>query len=181
MPNEFWRQVVGQWLATRGLTPEGTFRPDQMAREIGGEDTKANKGVGTEAQTQLFAGPNAAPTANIQDVNDIAKLGQNAVVPISRSGLTDTAGVMYALKKASDWATQGLGTAGGLGLMALAGRNLADPAFVNAIRGQGTPLVNSLYSGVPAATQNILQYQNNPPPVYDPLGYSVTASQNPPQ
>ena len=179
VPNDFWRRVVGQWLATRGQTPEGTFRPDQMAREIGGEDTKTNQGVGGDVQTQLFVGPNNAPTVNIQDVNDIATLGRNAVVPINRSGLTDTAGVMYALKKAGDLAQTALGGAGGLLAMGLAGRNLADPEFINAIRGQSTPLVNSLYAGVPAATQNILQYQNNPPPDYDPLGYSVTAGQTP--
>jgi hypothetical protein len=177
VPNDLWRQVVGMWLATRGQTAEGTFRPDQMARELGGEDTKTNKGVGTDVQTQLFAGPQGAPTANARDVNDIATLGRNAVVPINRSGLTDTAGTVFALKKLSDWISQGVGVPGGLLTMALAGRNLSDPEFVNAVRGQGTPLVDSLYAGIPAATQNILQYQNNPPAAYDPLGWSVTSGQ----
>ena len=181
VPNEFWRQVVGQWYATRGQTPEGTYRPDQMAREFGGEDVKSNTGVGGEAQTQLFTGPQGAPTANIQDMADQATLGRNSVVAINRSGLTDTAGSVFALKWLADQAKHALGTAGGLAAMMAGGRSLSDPDFVNAIRGRGTPLVNSLYAGVPAATQNILQYQNNPPSAYDPLGYSVTVNQNPPQ
>ena len=182
VPNDFWREVVGQWLATRGQTPEGTFRPDQMAREFGGDGgTRSNTGVGPEVQTQMFTGPNGAPTANIQDMNDLATLGRNAVVPIDRSGLTNTAGSVFALKWLSDQAKAAFGTVGGLATMGIGGAGLSDPAFVDAIRGKGTPLVNSLYSGMPAATQNILQYQNNPPPAYDPLGYSVTANQNPPQ
>jgi hypothetical protein len=182
VPNDFWRRTVGLWLASRGMTKEGTFRPDQMATEVGGDDNvRSNTGVGSQVQQQLFTSPTGTPTANIQDVNDIATLGRNAVVPVSRDGLANTAGIMYALKKAGDVASHVFGGAGGLALMGVAGRNLADPDFINAIRGQGTPLVNSLYAGVPAAVQNILQYQNNPPAAYDPLGYSVTPNQNPSQ
>jgi hypothetical protein len=179
VPNDYWRRVVGQWLASRGRTTEGTYRPDQMAKEVGREDIRSDTGVGGDVQTQLFAGPGGQPTTNIQDVNDVAKLGQNAVIPINRSGLTDTGAVLYALKKAGDWSQQALGTVGGLGLMALGGRTLSDPDFVNAIRGQSSPLVQSLYAGIPAGIQNVLQYQNNPPPIFDPLGRSVSAGQAP--
>jgi hypothetical protein len=183
VPNEFWRRVVGQWLATRGQTKEGTFRPDQMAAELSGgapgAEISTNKGVGGTVSTQLFTGPQGSTTANINDVNDIATLGRNSVVAQNRAGLTDAAGSVYALKWLADQAQHAFGAAGGLGTMLLAGRNLSDPDFVNAVRGQGTPLVNSLYAGVPAASQNILQYQTNPPAAYDPLGYSVTAGQSP--
>jgi hypothetical protein len=181
VPNDFWRRVVGQWLATRGQTPEGTFRPDLMARDLGGDETAPNKGVGGAVQTQLFTGPQGAPTANIQDVNDLATLGRNAVVPIDRAGLTNTAASVYALKWLGDQAKNVFGTIGGLAAMGAGGRSLSDPEFVNAIRGQGTPLVNSLYAGIPAATQNILQYQNNPPSAFDALGVRISAGQNPPQ
>lgn len=178
-PNDFWRNIVGQWLATRGQTREGTFRPDQMATAFGGEANAPGTGVGEDVKTQLFTGPQGQPTGSVQDMNDLATLGRNAVVAQERAGLTNTAASVYAFKKVADWLQQGLGTVGGLAAMTVAGRNLSDPEFVNAVRGRGTPLVNSLYAGVPAATQSILQYQNNPPATYDPLGYSVTRSQNP--
>ena len=179
VPNDFWRSVVGQWIATRGITPEGTYRPDLMAKQWGGEGIQ--KGVGPEVQTQLFASPGGQTQSGAADMSDIANLGRNAVVPINRSGLTDTASNVFAWKYILDQ----LKNVGGMGGMLLGGRQIANmmanPDFVNTVTGRGTPLVDSLYSGVPAATQNILQYQNNPPPAYDPLGYSVTASQNPPQ
>jgi hypothetical protein len=154
-----------------------------MAAELSGgapgAEISTNKGVGGTVSTQLFTGPQGSTTANINDVNDIATLGRNSVVAQNRAGLTDAAGSVYALKWLADQAQHAFGAAGGLGTMLLAGRNLSDPDFVNAVRGQGTPLVNSLYAGVPAATQNILQYQTNPPAAYDPLGYSVTAGQSP--
>ena len=179
VPNDFWRDVVGQWLATRGQTPEGTFRPDLMARQWGGDDSGTNKGVGTEVQAQMFTGPQGQTSGNIQDMNDLATLGRNAVVPINRSGLTDTASNVFAWKYMLD---QLKNVGGGAGML-LGGRGIANawanPEWANTIRGQGTPLVDSLYQGLPAATQNIMQYQTNPPPAYDPLGYSVTAGQNP--
>ena len=179
VPNDFWRSVGGQWLASRGLTKEGTFRPDQMAAELGGDQTKPSQGMGTEVKTQVFSGPQGEPTANIQDIDDLGTLGRNAVVPINRSGLTDTAGGVFAWKFVLDQLKR-LGTASAV----IGGRQIANawanPEWANTIRGQATPLVDSLYSGLPAATQNIMQYQTNPPPAYDPLGYSVTAGQNPP-
>ena len=121
VPNEFWRQVVGQWLATRGQTPEGTFRPDQMARQWGGDDSAANKGVGGDVKTQLFSTPERLrPAATFRTWTIWRRLGRNAVVAINRSGLTDTAGSVFALKWLADKAQDAFGTSGGLSAMASA-------------------------------------------------------------
>ena len=180
VPNDFWREAVGQWLATRGQTDEGTFRPDLMARQWGGDDTAANKGVGGDVKTQLFTGPGGGTTANSADMDDLATLGRNAVVPINRSGLTDTANSVFAWKFMLDQ----LKHVGGIGAMLGGGKMLANtwanPEWANTIRGQPTPLVDSLYNGLPVATQTIMQAQTNPTPAYDPLGWGVTAGQNPP-
>jgi hypothetical protein len=128
----------------------------------------------------LFSGPQGQPTVNIQDVNDLATLGRNAVVPIDRAGLTNTAGNVFAIK----WILDRLSDVGGGAGAILGGRSLASamesPTWVDAISGQHIPFLNSLYSGTPAVLQNVLQYQNNPPSTYDPLGWNVTQSQNPP-
>ena len=164
VPNDMWRQVVGQWLATRGQTTEGTYRPDLMAKQWGGDNAAPKTGVGDEVKTQLFTGPNGGTTANAADMDDLATLGRNAVVATSREGLTNTAGSVIALKQIFDWMKNYGGPVG----MVLGGRALSSaiesPNFTNAIRGQGvTPLVDSLYAGTPGATQNIMQFQTNPP------------------
>ena len=173
VPNDFWRSVVGRYLSTLGWTPERSYRPDWMARDW--------NNVGTEVKTQLFAGPGGQTQSGISDMNDAATLGANSVIPVERSGLGDTAGSVFALKWLLDQAGRHVGPL----LAPVGGRAAASwlesPGFRNAVSGNTTPLVDSLYGNVPAATQNILQYQNNPPATYDPLGYSVTANQNPQQ
>ena len=171
VPNDFWREVVGQWLATRGQTDEGTYRPDLMAKQWSGPQT----GVGGDVREQLMTGPSGQPTASVPDMNDVATLGRNAVVPINRSGLTDTASSVFAWKYLLD---QLKNVGGGAGML-FGGRQLANawanPEWANEIRGQGTPLVDSLYSGIPAGTQTVMQSQLNPPAEYDPLGWGLTA------
>jgi hypothetical protein len=159
VPNSYWRSVAGQLIGQLGQTPEGTFRPDWMARDWNGPKT----GIDPEVQTQLFSGPGGQATGGISTMNDLATLGRNAVVPIDRAGLTNTAGAVLGVKWLLDAMKAGAGTAAA----AVGGRALAsgmeNPAFVNAMGGKFTPLVDALYKGVPAATQNVAQFQDNPP------------------
>ena len=153
VPNDYWRRVAGGYLSTLGQTKEGTFRPDIMAQQWG----KIDPGV----REQLFAGPNGGTFSGLEDVNDAATLGRNAVVPVERAGLTNTAGSMLAVKTVLD----ALRAAGGLAGSAVGGRLVASgmesPTFVNAMSGNITPLTNALYAGVPQGTQNIMQFQQN--------------------
>jgi hypothetical protein len=159
VPNEYWRQVAGQWLSQLGQTKEATYRPEWMARDWNGPNT----GVDLGAQTQLFTGPNGQTTSGITDMNDLATLGRNTVVPVERAGLSNTAGSVLAWKWLLDRMKD---VGGGVGMLA-GGRAIASgmesPTFVNAMSGNMTPFVDALYAGVPAATQNINQFQQNPP------------------
>jgi hypothetical protein len=153
VPNDFWRQVTGSYLSTLGKTKEETYRPDIMAQQWG----KIDPGV----REQMFAGPTGQPLAGVSDMNDLATLGRNSVVPISRAGLTNTAGSVLGIK----WLLDAIKQTGGVAAAGLGGRALASgmesPTFVNAMSGNITPLTDSLYNGLPAATQTILQNQNN--------------------
>jgi hypothetical protein len=165
VPNDYWRSVAGQWLSQLGQTKEGTYRPEWLAQGWNGPGT----GVDPAVQQQLFTGPTGQTTSGISDVNDLATMGRNTVVPIERAGLTNTAGFVLAMK----WLMNRAAAAGGPIAAPLGGRALASglesPTLVNAMSGNITPLTDALYAGVPAATQNILQYQSqNNDPAYSP-------------
>ena len=167
VPNEYWRSVAGQWLARLGQTKEGTYRPEWMARDWSGPGT----GVDPAVQTQLFTTSSGQPGPGISDMNDLATMGRNTVVPVERAGLSNTAGSVLAMK----WILDRMKDAGGPLAMLAGGRSLASgmesPTFVNAMSGRITPLTDALYAGVPAATQTILQRQSE-----DPLGWGLTSS-----
>jgi hypothetical protein len=159
VPNEYWRAVAGQWISQLGQTKEGTYRPEWMARDWNGPGT----GVSEPVQTQLFTGPNGQPTSGVDTMNDLATLGRETVVPIERAGLSNTAGSVLAMK----WLLDRMKDVGGPLLAGVGGRTIASgmesPTFVNAMSGNITPLTDALYQGVPAATQNVMQFQQNPP------------------
>jgi hypothetical protein len=163
MPHDFWREVVGQWLARAGLTDEGTYRPDKMAKEWSGPQT----GVGGDVRTQMFSTPGGGVDEGLQNMNDLATGGRNAVVPINRSGLTDIASTAFGWKWLLDQMKQIGGHTLGGATSLIGGRQIANawanPEWANTIRGQPQPFLTGLYEGVPAATQNIMQAQTNPP------------------
>ena len=166
-PNDYWRRVSGG-LSSRQLgdTPEGTFRPDTLAKQW--------SQISPEVQTQLFQAPNGGTYSGLSDMNDAATMGRETVVPVERAGLTNTAGSMLAVKTMLDV----LKAAGGLAGSAVGGRliskGLESQPSIDALSGNITPLTDALYNGLPMATQSILQNQNNQDPR---LGYSVTAGQ----
>jgi hypothetical protein len=144
-PADFWRRVAGGYLSTLGQTKEGTYRPDIMAQQWGKVDPMV--------ATQLFGGPTGGPLADVANMNDAATLGRNSVVPVERAGLTNTAGTMLAVK----WALDKMKDVAGPIAAALGGnaitRGMESPATVNLMAGNGTPLVDALYSnGFPAAS-----------------------------
>ena len=181
-PNEYWRRVGGAYLSTLGNTPEGTFRPDTLAKQWGGDPDNAIVGVSPEVAQQMFRAPNGATYSGLSDYNDLATLGRETVTPVERAGLTNTAGAMLATKALIDWlhgtGTSLAGSAGGL-VAGFGGGRLLSSAVesqpsINALSGNITPLTDALYNGLPMATQSILQNQNNQDPR---MGYSVTAGQ----
>ena len=130
----------------------------------------------------MFRAPNGGTYSGLSDYNDLATLGRETVTPVERAGLTNTAGAMLATKALIDWlhgaGTSLAGSAGGL-VAGFGGGRLLSSAVesqpsINALSGNITPLTDALYNGLPAATQSILQNQNNQDPR---LGYSVTAGQ----
>jgi hypothetical protein len=153
VPNDFWRRVSGGYLSTLGQTKEGTYRPDIMAQQWGKVDP--------QVADQLFTGPSGQPLADVTSMNDAATLGRNAVVPVERAGLTNTAGAMLGVKTILDALKAAGGFIGTLGGGRLAASGIESPTFVNAMSGNITPLTDTLYNGLPAATQTILQAQNN--------------------
>ena len=176
VPNEYWRAVAAQWLSQLGQTKEGTYRPEWMARDWSGPGT----GVDPTVQTQLFTGPNGQPTSGIDTMNDLATLGRNTVVPVERAGLTNTAATVMAWK----WLLDRMQNVGGPAAALIGGRSIAagmeSPTFVNAMSGSITPLTDALYQGVPAATQNVAQFQQNPTYNPTPMLSTPTLPQTPP-
>ena len=155
VPNDFWRQVGGAYYSTLGETGENTFRPEKMA--------SAWRGIDPEVQSQLFRTPSGgADQPALDTANDLATLGENTVLPVERAGLTNVAGAAVLGTKALDWlkASGGVAT---LGMPYLIAKMMENPGTVSTVAtGPTRSLSDAIYSGVPAATQSILQSQNNP-------------------
>ena len=155
VPNDFWRQVGGAYYSTLGETGENTFRPEKMA--------SAWRGIDPEVQSQLFRTPSGGSDQLALDTaNDLATLGENTVLPIERAGLTNVAGAAVLGTKVLDW----LNTSGGratLGAPYIIAKMMENPGTVSTVAtGPTRSLSDAVYSGLPAAIQNITQSQNNP-------------------
>jgi hypothetical protein len=154
VPNDMWRRVAAAYVSTLGQTKEGTYRPDIMAQQWGK--------IAPEVRDQLFTGPTGQPILEAANMDDAATMGREAVVPVERAGLTNTAGTMLGVKTVLD----ALRAAGGLVGSAVGGRfaakGLESAPFVNAMSGNVTPFVDALYAGAPQGLQNIQQFQQNP-------------------
>jgi hypothetical protein len=154
VPNDFWRQVGGAYYSTLGETNENTFRPEKMAT--------AWRGTDPEVQSQLFRTPSGGSNQPALDTaDDLATLGENTVLPQERAGLTNVAGAAVLGTKALDWlkASGGIAT---LGMPYLIAKMMENPGTVSTVAtGPTRSLSDAIYSGLPAATQNITQSQNN--------------------
>ena len=182
----YWRSAAGQFIDQLGQGKQGEddFRGDKFGSQM--------HAISPEVLSQLTQTPSGGPAQPAtEDLRAAEVLGNNSSVPVSRHGLTNAVGSLAAVEALSTYLGHHFADAGipaAIGVPAAMGGlsyAMQTKSMTDAMAGRqtdNTPLVNSLYTGIPfaAASQNL----NNPDdPRNQPIAprpYSPLDQLNPP-
>ena len=156
-PRESWAQAAGGIVSKLGEGESGSHRPDMAARQW--------NSLGNDVKGAITGGPNGQPLQAAADLDNVAQVGAQTVLPPQRHGLTSHAGAFGTLVLGGEALSHlfhgFLPTALATGALAGTGYGLArgveSQPFKSAMAGDTTSLTDTLYRSIPSSAITMSQ------------------------
>lgn len=181
-PLENWAQAAGGFVSKLGEGKNASWRSDNAG-------TAWSK-LGTDVKSALTLGPNGQPLQAGTDLDNLARVGAETVVPQRSSGLTEHTASLGSAVAVSEMVTKALQHIFGAGAMLATGglgrvatQRMESPGFKEAMTAPGTSLSDAVYSAIPssAITMNQLYPPSAgaPTPASGAVPVTATTGANP--